>query len=131
MIEKYIKRYYEKKSEIESLILPKHPDSYKDLVKIVIQSISTDESGEMDANCIHEIDDGNCQGTLLYVIPENTYQPFEYWHVRVSYGSCSGCDTLAGIREYSDDKPTQEQVDQYMILVLYIIQNLKKMSDDS
>ena len=33
--------------------------------------------------------------------------------MKVGYGSCSGCDTLEGIRYYNDDKPTEEQVRDY------------------
>lgn len=40
------------------------------------------------------------QGTLLYMIPFDTYQPneSEYLMTYVGYGSCSGCDTLQYIQ---------------------------------
>lgn len=50
--------------------------------------------------------------------------------MKVGYGSCSGCDTLEAIRDYSSEKPTPEQVKDYMALALHIVQGLKKMGDD-
>ena len=49
--------------------------------------------------------------------------------MKVGYGSCSGCDTLEGIRHYNDDKPTEEQVRDYMTLALHIVQGMKRMGD--
>lgn len=57
---------------------------------------------------IHQIDDGDYQGTLIFVIGAGGYQPSRYWYVKVGYGSCSGCDTLQAIRGYEDDAPTKE-----------------------
>ena len=76
---------------------------YKDLVKMVCDYILTpmnDGSYELDSEHITEIDNGYYQGTLLYLIPFNTYQPneSEYLMTYVGYGSCSGCDTLQGIQ---------------------------------
>lgn len=88
-------------------------------------------------NCIHpldvehitKIDNGDWQGTLLFLIPEECYQPSEseYLMTYVWYGSCSGCDTLMGIQsENYDDIPSSEQVDAYMQLCLNIVQNTIK-----
>lgn len=111
-----------------------HPDCYIDVVKCVVAALHMrgEEYSDSypDADRIHEIDDGDYQGTLLYVIAAAGYQPNEYWYVKVCYGSCSGCDTLQEIRGYKDGPPSKEQVDQYMTLALHIIQGLKKMGDD-
>ena len=80
-----------------------------------------------DPERIHRIDDGNYQGTLVYVIGEKGYQPDKYWYVKVDYGSCSGCDTLEGIRDYTDDAPTDEQAKDYMTVALHIVQGMKPM----
>lgn len=76
---------------------------YKDLVKMVCDYILTpmnDGSYEIDSEHITEIDNGSYQGTLLYMIPFDTYQPneSEYLMTYVGYGSCCGCDTLQGIQ---------------------------------
>lgn len=61
------------------------------------------------------------------MIAEKGYQPNDYYFVKVGYGSCSGCDTLEGIRNYEDGNPTEEQVKDYMTLALHVVQGLKRM----
>jgi hypothetical protein len=77
---------------------------YKDLVKLTFEMVYNNDlpsnAEYLDLDSIHEIDDGTYQGTLLYLIPFETYQPceFEYLMSYVGYGSCSGCDTLQAIQ---------------------------------
>ena len=75
----------------------------------------------------HEIDDGDYQGTLLYMIPIDTYQPsyWEYVATYVYYGSCSGCDALLAISNYRYDLPNSDQVEDYVELCLSILQHCK------
>lgn len=55
--------------------------NYKDLVKITIECILNEISEgnnsdpTWDVDSITEIDNGEYQGTLIYLIPEDTYQP--------------------------------------------------------
>jgi hypothetical protein len=49
---------------------------------------------------------------------------------KVGYGSCSGCDTLQATKDYSDEKPTPDQVSQYMILALHIVQGFKQLGGE-
>lgn len=130
MIKEFVELYLKRKSELEELFRAKHPDDYKEVVKNVITVLKTDDYDSISPGLIHEIDDGDYQGTLVYVIGAEGYQPSDYWYVKVGYGSCSGCDTLQAIREYSDEPPTQEQIKDYMTLCLHIVQGLKKMGDD-
>src|SRR5689334_18496066 len=104
MIQKFVDRFMAKRDAMRSAFLAKRPERYKDIVRAVVEAI-TDEDGyaTIDPKRIHEIDDGDYQGTLLYVIAANDYQPSDYWFVKVNYGSCSGCDTLEAIRGYSDE----------------------------
>ena len=44
--------------------------------------------------------------------------------------SCSACDTLESIKDYSGDPPTSSQVNGYMTLALHIIQGMKKMGEE-
>ncbi len=109
-----------------------HPTEYKQIVRAVVALIGgDDEYGKPDAARIHEIDDGEYQGTLVYVIGAGGYQPSDYWYVRVGYGSCSGCDTLQSINGYSSEPPTDEQVNDYLTLALHIVQGLKKMGGET
>jgi len=75
---------------------------------------------------------------LVYVIAESGYQPNTYWYVKVSYGSCSGCDTLEAIMcgnwghetKEEEDEWKEQAIDKLMTLALHIVQGLKKMGDD-
>lgn len=107
---------------------------YGDLVKLVVKHIFNPGYTELmrfpmgkgfNEDAIHEIDDGDYQGTMLYLIPLNTYQPSEYDYLMtfVGYGSCSGCDTLQAIQEYTKDSLTTEQINDFMSLCKDIVMN--------
>jgi len=124
MIKKFVDLFMEKRPELEAMFILSPPARYKDIVKAVVEVLHSDDDYEsVDPTRIHEIDDGDYQGTLLYVIGDTNYQPSGYWYVKVSYGSCSGCDTLQAIF----DMPTEQQVKQYMTLALHVVQGLRKM----
>ena len=131
MIQEFVNRFMERKEQLEQAF-SKHPENYAEIVKNVITAISDEDTyDDPDPERIHQIDDGDWQGTLVYVIAAKDYQPSDYWYVRVSYGSCSGCDTLERIKDYSDDTVTVDQLSQYMTLALHIVQGLKKMGEDT
>ncbi len=105
---------------------------YKYLVEKVVDYILNDDSNEYsdtwDSKNITVIDDGHYQGTQLFLIPADTYQPseFEYLMTYVSYGSCSGCDTLLSIQSWNDDPPTPQQLKDYMTLCKDLVTNMIK-----
>lgn len=122
------------KAEVEAKIRSKRPDDYTDIVRLVVETINPGaDYGLPDADRIHRIDDGDYQGTLVFVIAEVGYQPNDYWYVRVGYGSCSGCDTLQAISEsWDDEKPlTDSEVEGYWTLALHVAQGLKKMGEEA
>jgi hypothetical protein len=130
MIKEFVDKFMSKKHELEAFFTEKHPSDYKELVTEVIKLLHEEDYRDSpDPNRITEIDDGDYQGTLVYVIAATGYQPTDYWYVKVYYGSCSGCDTLERIREYDTDKPSSKQTADYMSLALHIIQNLKAMEN--
>lgn len=127
MIQEFVDRYI---AAQDGLFRDKHPGSYLDVVRTVIETISgtdPDPYDSPDPTRIHEIDDGHYQGTLVYVIAEGGYQPSDYWIVPVSYGSCSGCDTLQSICGYEDGQPSEQQAKDYQTLGLHIVQQLKQV----
>lgn len=106
---------------------------YIDLVKLVVEHIfNIDETLKFDSDNITEIDNGDYQGTLLFVIPRVKYQPSEcdYLMAYVEYGSCTVCDTLQGIQSwregYSHEKVTEAQLSDFMNLCKDIVQNTIK-----
>lgn len=111
---------------------------YKTLVELVTEFILNNPEdepyyfegyGELKFKTEHitEIDDGQYQGTLLYLIPIDIYQPseFEYLMTFVDYGSCSGCDTLQSIQDYCGEANlTPSQVNDFMSLCKDIVTNM-------
>lgn len=105
---------------------------YVSLVKLVVRCILNEgESYIYDQwaeNKITVVDNGDYQGTLLFVIPQKCYQPTEYEYLLtyVGYGSCSGCDTLQRILDAGDENLTEEQINDLMKLCKDILTNIVK-----
>lgn len=137
MIKNFCLAWEENKGKLEEYIKTHTQDTYDSyeslvtaLFEIVINPYMSSHSlREYNINKMTVIDDGDWQGTLLFVIPENTYTPdaTEYIYTYVYYGSCSGCDTLQGIHVYGSDKPNDSQVKEYMTLCLHILQHCSYM----
>ena len=74
-----------------------------------------------DSENFTTIDDGDYQGSLLFVIPERCYQPNagNYLMTYVEYGSCTCCDTMLAILCDSNTR-----VDDLMTLALHMIQHM-------
>ena len=101
---------------------------YSDLVKLTF-GIILNEDNKFDLDGINEIDNGDYQGTLLYLIPFQTYQPCEYEYLMtyVGYGSCGRCDALQAIQDNScGDTLSEEQVSDLMTLCKDILTNTIK-----
>ena len=106
--------------------------SYVDLVKIAFDKIYNDDSRLDNENLfidrVHEIDDGDYQGTLIYLIPFNSYQPDpeDYRMTFAWYGSRSGCDALQSAQSWGDGKLTEQQVKDFMSICKDLICNAIK-----
>lgn len=133
MIQEFVDKFIASEHDIKAKFAEKHPDSYQDIVRLVIETISADTSDydSPDPDRIHTINDGDYQGTLVFVIGAGGYQPSQYWYVKIYYGSCSGCDTLEAISSYSSEPPTPEQVNDYWTLALHVCQGLGAMQEES
>lgn len=131
MIDKFVKAWEANKAQVRNTFAAGHPGAYKDVVTAVVKALVDETDYEtLDPERIVEIDHGQYQGTLLYVIGASDYQPDRYWFVKVGYGSCSGCDTLEALRGWEDGPPTEKQLDGYMTLALHIVQGLKELGGD-
>lgn len=82
-----------------------------------------------DKERICVINNGDYQGTTIYVISNTGYQPNieSHWFTHNYYGSCSGCDTLLSIIAYSDSNFSEEQIDGLWTICLHLMQKMKKM----
>lgn len=114
--------------------------SYIDLVELVVYCILNGEQtlhgygseSVWDYRRITIIDNGDYQGTQLFLIPRDTYQPCEYDYLMtyVGYGSCGGCDTLQAIQEWGEKPLTETQVKDFMALCKDILTNMIKPYND-
>ena len=98
MIKEFVERFMAHRDMLRERFSAEHPTSYEDIVKAVVEVISVNDSyGSPDPSRIHQIDDGDYQGILVFIIGEVGYQPNNYWDVKVSYGPCGGWDTLGSL----------------------------------
>ena len=127
MIQEFVDRFMSRRESLRAVFARRHPESYKQIVEMVIATIAKDEYGEdiLDPSRIYEItDEAASVSDTLFVIVGDCFMGF--WAVKIFYGSCEECDILAGIRDYAEDedKPSEEQVKDYMTLALHIVQGL-------
>lgn len=105
---------------------------YEYLVKLTFETIyNTAVTGldrKLDLEHITVVDNGDYQGTLLFLIPFDTYQPSEHEYIMtyVGYGSCSGCDALQAVQGWGKEKPTEEQLNGFMDICCDLICNAIK-----
>lgn len=134
MLKILVEKWDKNKEVLEDYLRKNFPvENYNKLVKATFDCIyNTNEDEELDTNRITKIDDGDYQGTLLYVIPLDTYQPSEYDYLMtyIGYGSCSVCDPLESILSatwWEDvNAPTENQIKDLMGLCKDIVQNTIK-----
>ena len=103
--------------------------TYQSIVEKIFEICITkaDSYNKWNYKNITCVDDGDYQGTQIFLIPKDTYQPSadEYLVTNTYYGSCSGCDTLEAISRYEDGLPSEEQLKDYMTLALHLVQKTK------
>lgn len=108
-------------------------DSYDALVKllfdIVINPSMKSDYYRFRTDDMTVLDHGEWQGTLIFILHMNCYQPSvdEYVYTSMGYGSCSGCDTLQGIHNYGTELPSEQQIKDYMTLCLHLLQRCNYM----
>lgn len=135
-LDQWEKNKYKLKTTFESEDFAKrfHDCEYEDLVVLVVDKI-LNPGIDFDWDCwdstrITMVDNGDYQGTLLFLIPRNTYQPSEddYLMTYVGYGSCCGCDTLLQIRDvegdYDSELLNEVQIKDLMTLCKDLVTNM-------
>jgi len=130
MIQKFVDKFMASKDELRKKFAT-HPGDYLNVVKALVEVLhdENDDYNVPDPERIHMIDEGHYQGTLVFVIGCVGYQPSTYWAMMVRYGSCSGCDILRKIEGAGNggEKPTEDQIDQYVTLALHLVQSMKEI----
>ena len=136
MIKYALKKWSENKDALRNAIQQTEKDKrcfwdYNDIVKLVCRYIFnenvSDEDPMINVDGITMIDNGDYQGTLIFMLPFDTDQPAEYEYLMtyVGYGSCSGCDTLQRIQadDEDDDETEKDLVDSYLSICKDIVSN--------
>jgi hypothetical protein len=133
MIKEIIFQWDTNKGKLEEHFKQGHPGSYINIVKDIFEYVinNGDDFSSYDTEKLTVIDDGDYQGTQIFIIPKKTYQPDieDYLITDTYYGSCSGCDTLQSITQYYGGLPTEEQVKDYMTLALHLVQKLRHLNE--
>ena len=134
MITEFIDKFQEIKPRLLVQFSKEEPDDYSDIFKQTIKMMFEDtedtedtyfsNSETPDFERITVIDDGDYQGTLVFVVASKGYQPSDYWATRVDYGSCSGCDTF---QSYSDYDNPEKSAPKMVTMALHMIESMKKI----
>ena len=123
-----LKQYFESTEQREYC-------DYKEILSLIFELVveKVDKDGvsfTIQKENIRTIDDGEYEGTLIYIIPID--RPFidvsDYLITDNYYGSCSGCDALLSISDCESKKPNEIQVKEYMTIALHLVQKLRWMS---
>ena len=147
MIQSIIEKWESNKNELEDRFRLYNRDSelsYAKIVELIFETIINTNDNDLDNDCdnydiskMTVIDDGDYQGTQIFIIPKNTYQPSieDYLVTNTYYGSCSGCDTLEAIlSDYDWENESKyfrdSQVTDLMTLSLHLVQKLKFLSGE-
>ena len=100
---------------------------YQHLLAIVVKNILNQGIEQWNAEGITVADNGSYSGTLMFLIPEDTYEPSEYEYLLtyVNYGSCSGCDALQGAQCcITDETPDDRDIERFMMLCKDLVTNM-------
>lgn len=139
MIKKFVEKWNRYKENLENYFRNTKQEEYqdyKDIVKALFKNVinqgETDHWNKFNIEEMTLIDDGDYQGTQIFIIPLDTYQPNieDYVVTNTYYGSCSGCDTLLAINEFSSGLPSEEQIHDYMMLALHLLQKCKWLEEE-
>lgn len=136
MIKEFVEKWNKYKNDLENYFRNTKQveyNTYKEIVRLLFEKIINKDIdyAKYDTKNILVIDDGDYQGTQIFVLHKDTYQPSveEYVYTNTYYGSCSGCDTLRAISGYDDGLPNEDQIKDYMKLALHLLQKCKYMEE--
>lgn len=101
----------------------KLPIDYEELLKLVIQKVLNVDSNYTWSDSITVIDNGDYQGSLLFAIHLDAYQPSpgDYLLTFIYYGSCGGCDALMGAYGNANK---ELQIQDYMAICKDLVCNI-------
>lgn len=136
MLTKITDKFIEKTDTIKLILSTKQPTDYEELLRIAISAIYDEYDLDWktplpDPERITKINNGSYNGTLLFVICAGAYENSKFYYTSVYYGSCSVCDAFERIRNYDDENPNEEQINDYFTLMLHMMQRMKLIDADA
>lgn len=136
MIKEFIEKWDKYKNELEKYFAmtdQSEYQEYQDIVKVLFEKVINRDItyGKYDIKNMIVIDDGDYQGTQIFILHKDLYKPNveDYIYTNTYYGSCSGCDTLQAIQEWNGI-PSKNQVKEYMTLALHLLQKCEFMKGE-
>lgn len=136
MINEFVQKWDKYKNDLEKYFRETNQDEYDEyskIVKVLFEKVINKDIdyGEYNTEEMLVIDDGDYQGTQIFILHRDVYQPGaeDYVYTNTYYGSCSGCDTLQAIQSWGE-LPNEEQIKDYMELSLHLLQKCRFMSED-
>ena len=132
MIQEFVDVLVAAKPDLIKEFKTTRPNGYRDLFTRLVKLLSNEGYGrgaydDPDPKRITVINDGDYQGTLLFIVGAAGYQPYKYWACKVSYGSCSGCDTFQANRDgYGDDEISDREAEGNYTMMLHMVQSIKE-----
>jgi hypothetical protein len=124
MITPFVAAIVNGKADILQDLMANPPQGYGDLVKRFVSRVADAKADNIpDVARITCINHGKYQGTKVYVIGANGHRPDTYFLLKVSYGSCSVCDTFQRIQ----DPKAEQRAEDYYRLMLHMVQQLKEV----
>ena len=128
---KYLEAHKDKmKLWFEGKLVDGEEPNYKDIVVAIVDNVfNADDNYDSFSTNVVELDDGDYNGTKIFIIHRDTYEPGlgDYYYTSDYYGSCSGCDTLLRIYETVEDD--KEKVSLLMNVALNLLQRFNKFLD--
>lgn len=124
MIQEIVSLWEKNKDKIADSFRNNPFPEYETIVKTVVSYMDDKKIIRMDPDKIEVTGGGDYQGELFFTVGSKGRSKNKYT-VEVSYGSCSHCDTLQGIRDngsWDDEKPNESQVKDLMTFALHIVQ---------
>lgn len=122
MIQELVDAYFRFEGALKQSFVDDPPENYKGIFTRLCKFWSMEEEYSFpDPERIVDIDHGDYQGTKVFVVGSGGYQPYYYWTCKISYGSCSYCDTFQAAQD-SDDF-----VGACMTLALHMVQSMKEV----
>jgi hypothetical protein len=122
MIEDFAKAWFANGAKLRESFANSEPTEYTDIVRMLAKHVLSDCN--VDSERIFEVNFGDYQGRIVYILGAKGYQPQKHWVTDVNYGTCSGCDALL---QAAEPKDKEERVQNYMTLALHLLQHAKEV----